>query len=109
MYIKRLQRPGNTRKMSRVQHRKQRIARSLKPDMTYYEKLINQAEKSIHQHPKSTVVVNARTFSVLAVGQDVKKITERLKGTEPDTVLAIFERPRGHQLALGFTKFLGCR
>ena len=62
--------------------------------MTYYEKLVWHIEKSMDAHPRSTVVMDASTFRILATGQDTKKLARRLKRSKMDQrVSVVFQKP----------------
>ncbi len=67
--------------------------------MRYYDELIRQIDKSMKAHPRSTVVMDADTFKVLATGKDAAKLTRQLRrkqmgGRRARTV--VFEQPDEH-------------
>jgi len=47
--------------------------------MKYYNELIANIGKSMKAHPRSTVLMDAESFRVIAAAKDPKKLTRRLK------------------------------
>lgn len=47
--------------------------------MTYYQELINHIDRSRRAHPRSTVVMDAGSFKVLAHGRNLTKLTAKLR------------------------------
>jgi hypothetical protein len=62
--------------------------------MSYYEKLVRHIEKSMNAHPRSTVVMDASTFKILATGRDTKKLARKLRRSKTDQrVSVVFQKP----------------
>ena len=62
--------------------------------MTYYEKLMARMDKAMDRHPRSTVVMTADTFKVLAAGSNARKVANTMrKKLKPHQVPVIFRRP----------------
>jgi hypothetical protein len=47
--------------------------------MTYYEQLVRHVERSMSQHPASTIVMDSDTFEILATAKDPKTLARRMK------------------------------
>ena len=89
--------------MTRVNYQKRRMAKSCKKPMTYYERLLRLAEKSVDKHPNSTTVIDARTLAVVTVSKSDDKIRNTMKAAKQGAILGVFEKPKVNQLLmLGF-------
>ena len=65
--------------------------------MTYYQKLVRQATAAMNRHPKSTVVLDADNFNMLAKSADPTKAAEAAHAAaDQGRTPVIVERPR-HQ------------
>ena len=62
--------------------------------MKYYNELIANIGRSMKAHPRSTVVMDAGNFKVIAAAKDPKKLARKLKRTlaGPATTV-VFEQP----------------
>jgi hypothetical protein len=70
-----------------------RMAKSCKPTMTYYERLDFYADLALKKHPKSSVVMNARTFEVVAIGTDIDKLAKKMQRANHADVEVMVGRP----------------
>jgi hypothetical protein len=77
-----------------------RMAKSCKPTMTYYQKLLNRVEKATKDHPNRTVVMDARTLEVLAASRNRATIKKAIVQTTKDSVSIIFDPPKVKQIGL---------
>jgi len=65
--------------------------------MTYYEKLVRSMGKSMAAHPRSTIVMDANTFEVVATGTDANRLARRLKKLRSQNVV-VFQRPNPNHI-----------
>lgn len=67
--------------------------------MTYYQKLVRQATSVMNRHPKSTVVLDAENFNVLAKSADPAKAAEAVRmAADQGRIPVIVERPRRQEI-----------
>ena len=64
-------------------------------DMTYYEKLLQEASAAMDRHPRSTIAMDAETFELIGRSRDIAKLVPKIdaavaKGRTP----VILEKPR---------------
>jgi hypothetical protein len=57
--------------------------------MTYYEQLVKHVERSMNQHPGSTVVMDSNTFKVVATGKSAGTLARRMKRAKPLTGIPV--------------------
>jgi hypothetical protein len=82
-----------------------RMAKSCTETMTYYQRLNFYSDKALKQHPRSTVVMNADTFEVLATGTSMAKLAKKIKTRASGNEVAVMVgRPPVNQITM-----LGCR
>ena len=53
------------------------MARKHQPHMTYYSRLLHSVNICMNAHPQSTVVMDAKTFKVLATARDAERLKEK--------------------------------
>ena len=62
--------------------------------MKYYRELIEHTNRSMRDHPRSTVVVDSGNFKIIARDRNPSKLTRKLQRAKPSKgVPVVFERP----------------
>jgi hypothetical protein len=63
--------------------------------MTYYEQLVKHVERSMNQHPGSTIVMDSNTFKVVATGKNARTLARRMRRAKPLTgIPVVFQHVR---------------
>jgi hypothetical protein len=65
--------------------------------MTYYGKLVQRMNKSMEAHPRSTIVMDANTFEIVATGANTSRLARRLKKLHHPNVV-VFQRPNPNHI-----------
>jgi hypothetical protein len=60
--------------------------------VTYYEQLVKRMKQSMNAHPRSTIVMDANTFEVVATGTNPGRLAGQLKKLRHANVV-VFQRP----------------
>lgn len=62
--------------------------------MNYYETLVKHVNKAMKARPRSTIVMDAESFQIVASGTDAKKISRKLRASKkPRGVSVVFQNP----------------
>jgi len=62
--------------------------------MNYYEELVKRVGKAMRKHPQSTVVMDAGSFRVVAMGRNSRQLSRKLRARKRGGVAVVFEQPR---------------
>ncbi len=77
--------------------------------MRYYEELIKHIDRSMKAHPRSTVVMDADSFKVLAIGREAAKLSRKLRRKRTGDSRArtvVFQQPDKHAVWILGTQIL---
>jgi hypothetical protein len=61
--------------------------------MNYYEQLVAKAQESMEAHPRSAIVLDSKSFEVIATCSDIKKLTGKLRNGKLPQTAVVFQRP----------------
>lgn len=69
------------------------MAKAVRPEMNYYEKLVKKMNQSMKEHPRSAMVMDMSSFEIIAKGTNIKALSRKMPNSKDGIRSILFQKP----------------